>query len=258
MSRLLVVCALLGFAPFARAEDGPVEESPEAEVVEELPALPPPTLDEAEPVVPAPPEGSQPQILLHIGPGDHPEWETDADEPELPRDIAFEIVPASDHRLMTNMVGGQVYGVDPEEPVPPFVVTVGAGYARFLGPVPVDFFRIEQRFEARVPGFETLRLGASAAQMIGENGYIVGGGVRIGMAVSLCENGTALLCEGVVIVQPGFLTGLIGTRFDLNASVSFRVIVERLVQLAIDGGYSLGFGGNGALLHLTGQAGFVF
>ena len=250
--RLVALFVVLGSAAMARAQDGAPEEPQHAEA----PALPAPTLEEEEPLAPpeptTAPEEEAPEILAHIGPGDHPEWDEN-ESGALPRDVSFE-VPGD-----TRYASGASVGVDPQEPLPPFVVAVGAGFARLLGVVPIDYFRLEERFEATIPDFPTLRLGAAATQMFGSDGnYIVGGGARIGMGAVVCDDGGGLQCEGVIFVQPGFLTGQLGTRFDLNASLSFRLIVERLIELAVDGGYSLGIDGNASLFHVTGQAGFVF
>lgn len=252
--RLVALSLILGSASMALAQEGEPTPDEPAEAPAPLPA---PTLQGEEPLAPAEPtaapEEEAPQILMHIGSGDHPEW---ADEPsgELPRDIGFEV--PGDARQVT---GGAVPGVNAREPLPPFVVTIGAGFARLLAVTPIDFFRLEERFEATVPDFPTLRLGAAATQMFGDNdNYVVGGGARIGMGTTVCDDGGGLQCEGVIFVQPGFLSGQLGTRFDLNASLSLRVILERLFELAIDGGYSLQIDGDASLFHVTGQAGFVF
>jgi len=243
--------ALLFFAAPARAQDAeaaPIELPPPT-LEEETPALPP------EPLPEPPAEEGESQILLRIGPGDHPEWE--GSEP-APRDIPFETPgdARSNQATPDNPQGGQIYGTDPEEPLPPFVLAAGAGYARFLASMPVDFFRIEERFEATIPDFPTFRLGAAASQMFGANGYLVGGGVRLGLGVPLCDAGD-FVCDGVAYVQPGFLAGLIGARFDLAALLSLRLILVRTVQVAVEGGYSLLFDG-ASLLYVTGSAGFVF
>jgi len=264
MVRLPVALSLLlCLASVARAQDA--EASPDGGTPEgSMPTLPPPVLEGEEPVAPAEPspapEPEAPQILAHIGTGDHPERAEE--EGELPRDIGFDIPmggasPGQDPRQTTAMVAPSLSGVDPEEPPLPFVITVGAGFARLLAMVPLDFFRLEERFEAAVPDFPTLRLGASLSQMFGPSGTIVGGGARVGMGVTLCDE-RSLSCEGVLFAQPGFLAGLTGTRFDLNASLSLRLVVARLVQVAIDAGYSLQLGDNASLLHVTFQAGFVF
>jgi len=253
LPRLVALSLVLGSAAMARAQEG--EAAPEEPT--EAPALPAPTLEGEEPVAPAEPttapELEEPQILMHIGSGDHPEWEDQTAE-NVPRDIGFEV--PGDARPEP---GGAVQGVNPQEPLPPFTLAVGAGFARLLGVVPFDFFRLEERFEATIPDFPQLRLGAAATQMFGSDGnYIVGGGARIGMGTTLCDDGGGLQCEGAIFVQPGFLTGQVGTRFDLNASLGLRLILERLVALAVDGGYSLEIDGNASLFHVTGQAGFVF
>jgi hypothetical protein len=226
--------------------------------------LPAPTLEEAEPVAPPEPmpeppeEEGEPQILLRIGPGDHPEWE--GSEP-APRDIAFEtpgdLRTTEDLRQRSAGLRLESADEEPDEPpLPPFVLAAGAGYSRFLSTVPIDFFRVEERFEVTIPELSLLRVGAAASQMFGANGYLVGGGVRIGLGVPFCRAGD-LVCDGAAFVQPGFLAGLIGARFDLDALLSLRLILVRTVQVAVEGGYSLLFDGN-SLLHVTGSAGFVF
>ena len=88
MRRLGLICALCALTPAAAVAQ---ESEPAAPVVE----LPAPTLEEEEPVAPPEPlpapeeEEESPQILSHIGIGDHPEWEED-NEAEVPRDIPFE------------------------------------------------------------------------------------------------------------------------------------------------------------------------
>ncbi len=248
----LVALSCLASPAQAQDEEPAPIELPPPTLVEETPALPP------EPLPEPPEEEGESQILLRIGPGDHPEWEGSE---TAPRDIPFE-TPGdlrTTEDLRQSAPGVRLDSTDPEpdeRPLPPFVLAAGAGYARFLSTEPIDFFRVEERFEATIPEFTTLRLGASASQMFGENGYIVGGGVRLGLGVPFCRNAD-LVCEGVAYVQPGFLAGLTGPRFDLDALLSLRLILARTVQVAAEGGYSLLFDGN-SLLHVTGAAGFVF
>lgn len=258
--------ALLCLTATAHAQDAATDEAAgedEAGAEEAPVELPPPTLDEEEPVVPPEPlpapeeeEESQPEILTRIGPGQHPEWEDDG-EPTA-RDIAFET--PGDLRSTQASPGNQPSArfdeARPEQPAPPFVIAAGAGWARFLSTVPLDFFRIEERFEATIPEFTTLRIGAGASQMFGPEGYLVGGGVRIGMGVPFCDLGD-VVCDGVAFVQPGFMAGLTGPRFDLDALLSLRMNFLRAGQLALEGGYSLLFDG-ASLLHVTLTGGFLF
>lgn len=261
MRPLAVACALLCLTATARAQDEAAE--PEDGAPGPTAPLPPPTLEEEEPVAPLEPlpapeeEEREPQILTRIGPGQHPEWEDDADE-EPPRDIAFE-TPGdlrSSQATATNRPGLRFDGQEPEEPTPPFVLAVGAGWARYLSTVALDFFRIEERFEATIPDFPILRIGAGAAQMFNENGYLVGGGVRLGLGTPFCDLG-GVTCDGVAYVQPGFLAGLSGPRFDLDALLSVRINVERVFQLALEGGYSLGIEAV-SMPHLSLSAGGLF
>jgi len=273
VSRLLAAaCALLLVAaPVAaqtQGEEAPAEADPPAETDPpsegEVPVLPAPTLEEEEPIAPPEPlppepeeEEGQPQILEHIGPGDHPEWE-DGEDGDVPRDYAFE-VPGDQRSNVTqpgNPQAPQFPSVDEEQEVGPFHLGVGGGWARLLAGIPLDFFRAEERFEAMVPDFETLRLGAAAWQMVAEDRFVVGGGVRIGLGVRICD-GAGVICEGSVFFQPGFAAGLTGPRFDLHAGLSLRLILGQLGLLSIDGGYSLLIEGN-SIVHLGGTAGLVF
>lgn len=267
--RSLATClALLCLTATARAQEAAPDEdvASEAAPAEEAPPeLPPPTLEGEEPVAPPEPlpvapgeEESQPQILTRIGPGQHPDWEEDEDGESVPRDIPFE-TPGdmrSSQGTAEHPQGGQIYSTDPEVPSPPFVLAAGAGFARFLAATPLDFFRIDERFEATIPDFATFRIGASATQMIGENGFLVGGGVRLGLGVPLCDTGD-VICDGVVYVQPGFMAGLTGPRFDLNALMSLRLNLFHVAQVAVEGGYSF-IADAGNLLFVTGSAGVLF
>ncbi len=276
MRVILLACALCSVACPASAQEeeeetDPASEAPDAEapdaddqplVLELAPELPTPTLEGAEPIgsaepLPEPPAEPQPTILNHIGLGDHPEWEESEDDGEIPHDIAFE-TPGDPRGTTTtpDRRGAQVYGVDPEEEPPPYVLAAGAGYARFLAATPVDFFRIEERFEVALPELSGIRLGAAASQMFNDQSYVFGAGVRVGMGVNLCDTGH-MQCEGVIYVQPGFLAGLTGPRFDLNASLGLRLLLWRLLSVSVDGGYSLLFDGN-SLLHVTGSLGVLF
>jgi len=276
---LATACALLLTASPAmaqpEAEPAPAEPAPAEPAPAEVeaappggapPVLPAPTLEEEEPIAPAEPlpeappteeEQRRPQILEHIGTGDHPEWEDDEDA-ELPRDYAFE-VPSdqrSNNNTPENPQNPQLISVDEEQEVPPFHLGVGGGWARLLAAVPLDFFRLEERFEARIPDFPELRLGGAAWQMIGDDSYVVGGGLRVGMGVRICDGG-GVVCEGLVYVQPGFAAGRTGTRFDLHAGLSLRLVLDRLGLVSIDGAYSLLLESS-SIVMLGGAAGFVF
>ena len=264
MRRCVALCLALFAAPIARAQPAsaePTEEgsgAPATDPDEALPpALPPPTLTEDPSDAPEPAPDDEPHILTHIGTGDHPEWE--GERGEVPRDVAFEPPASAATEGPDAPPGAQtvVPSVRPEEPPPPFVVGVGVGWARLLAMVPIDLLRLEERFEVSIPDFRMLRVGAAATQMLGDAGYVVGGGARVGMGVSVCETG-GIVCEGVITVAPGFLTGLVGTRFDLNASLSFRLLIERVLWLAADGGYSLQFADSVSIVHLTLQLGLLF
>lgn len=245
----------------ADTEDAAAEETAPEEAAPAAPptALPPPTLEEEEPIAPAEPqpapEPEQPVILHRIGTGDHPEWE---DEGELPRDIAFET--PGDQRVATNQQApapqAQLPAAAPDVAPRTFELGVAGGYARLLAAEAIDLVRVEERFEARLPELEVLRLGVGATQMFSDTRFFVGGGVRIGFGAFFCEAGW-VQCEGVATVQPGVLYGdILGVRFDLNASLDLRFLIEHLVELSIGGGYSLL--GELSLLHVTGQVGFVF
>ena len=222
--------------------------------------LPPPTLEEAEPVAPAEPlpappeEEEEPQVLMRIGPGGR-SWQDDLDHEPVADDIAFQ-TPGDLRTTIDAPQGARLRGAEPEEPMPPFVLGAAIGWGRLIAGMNVDFVRLEERLEAMIPELPAFRIGAAATQMFSDQGYIVGGGVRVGLGVPLCSTG-GLVCDGAAFVQPGFLAGFFGARFDLDAILTLRLIVDRVLQLSVEGGYSLAFDG-ASLAHLSGGAGGVF
>lgn len=239
--------SLFGLTPSAHAQD---------ETADEPPPLPTPTLDE-EPVLteplPEPEPEPQGRILYRIGPGMHPEWEEDdRREAPLPPDIAFEI--PNDARTTGAPMRLPIEDTTPEART--FGVSLGAGFARLLGTEPVDFFRVEQRFHARVPGMDFLYLGAAASQMFGDNAVLGGGGARIGFGATFC-GAREIRCEGVAFVQPGVLAGdLLGARFDLHAALEARFLFPPMLELGVSGGYS--FLGGASMFHVTAMGGLAF
>jgi len=156
------------------AEESPEEEPPpepeESPRLQLAPDLPAPTLEGAEPIGSAEPlpemtsEPEQPTILEHIGTGDHPEWESD-DDGELPHDISFE-TPGDPRSTVTTPTssGPGAHGTQPEEEPPPYVLAAGAGFAQYLTVGgSLDFFRVEERFEATIPELSGIRLGLAAS-----------------------------------------------------------------------------------------------
>lgn len=235
------------------ARDVPLREDDEAEE-SESPVLPTVTLPDEPPPEPvaAEPE-EEPAILHRIGLGDHPDWEN---ESEAAPDVAFEVPGDQRTNAPTPQPRTQLEGVDLEEGPALFSVAVAGGYARLLATQPLDFFRLEERFEARIPAFPVLRVGVGASQMIATDGYLIGGGPRIGLGAYFC-GASWIQCEGVANVQPGVMGGShLGVRFDLNASLDLRFLLARLVELSLGGGYSLLQ--ELSLFHLTGQVGLVF
>ena len=245
--------------PAATEEEGARDPAAEDETSAEVPppplALPAPTLDDPPPIAPDEPLPSdpdpQPEILTHIGTGDHSEPE------ELPADIAFEVPgdARSTNSTPEHRPGLELRDQEPDEPLPPFLLSATAGFARFLGPSTLDFVRIEEHFEWTIPEFPVLRIGVGASQSLSGDRYVVGGGARIGMGVPFCHE-RRLTCEGAVFVQPGFLAGLTGLVFDLNASLTLRLVIGSAFVIEANGGYS--FLGAGSLLHVTGGLGVVF
>lgn len=246
----------------ASAQDGESDEegtiSEEGVALPEAPALPAPVLDDpSAPSEPIPePEEEEPEILLHIGPGDHPEWEGQEEVPENAPFVIPEPTVGAGNAVPQSIARAPANSVDPEEPSPLFSITAGAGFARLLAVEAIDYFRAEERFEARIPDIPTLRLGVAATQMVNDSDYILGGGARLGLGAYLFDEGGVRI-EGVATVQFGVLAGpLVGPRFDVNGSFDIHFAFDQLVQLSINGGYSMLF--DDSLFHLTGHLGFLF
>ena len=246
-----------GSAPDGGVPQGSVPQRSAPDGGTAIPTLPAPTLEEPPPGPPEPlpePEEEEPPVILHrISLGDHPEWEIEEGQ-ELPRDVAFEV--PGDAR--TQQQSGQIRlpSEDEQEPPPTFGVGLGAGFARLLGAVPFDYLRLEQRFEARIPEFPALRVGAAVTEMINDQYYLVGGGARLGLGATWCDAGW-VACEGVAIVQPGVMGGdILGVRFDLHAGLDLRFHFRGLLELSVSGGYSLL--GETSLFHVGGEGAIVF
>lgn len=256
IQRAALLCCLCLIPGLARAQDATPEEGAPEEGTP--PALPAPTLEEPPPGPPEPlpepeEEEEQPEILHRISVGDHPEWEIEEGE-EVPRDISFEV--PGDTR--THTPSGQIQLPSDEEPsVPPtFGLGVGAGFARLLGAIPFDYFLLNQRFEARIPDFPALHLGAAVSEMFNDGDYLVGGGARIGLGATWCDAGW-VVCEGIATIQPGVMGGpMLGVRFDLHAELDLRFHFRGLLELGVVGGYSLL--GETSLLQVGGEAAIVF
>ena len=236
------------------AEETEPEETERGETERgETPTLPAPSLEDPEmPTGPAPdpPEEEEetPAVLHHIGVGDHPDWEESADDP-VPADVPF-VVP-DDMRVAS---GGQLPPTEPEEGPKTFALAVGAGFARLLADPALDFFAITERFDFRVEGFEALRIGAGASELIGQS-FLFDGGARIGLGAFFCQD-RIIRCEGVATLQLGVATGGIGTYFSIHADLDLHFLFDNTFQLTVEGGYSLL--GTNSLLFASGLVGLTF
>ena len=213
--------------------------------------LPAPTLEDPEPVASPEPlpepveEAPEPdgEVLFRLS-GD--------DAPPPPRDVAFEV--PGDQRTSTESATVPT-SAPPETPVPPFAIAAGVGWARIDGAVPVDMVRIEQRFDARVPDFESLRLGVGVAEMFGQE-LLVEAGVRAGLGTYFCSD-SWVHCEIAATLQLGVAAGdALGVEFDLHGELELRFLLEHILELTAVGGYSLI--GPRSLFHATGVVGIVF
>ena len=230
------------------------------------PTLPPPTLspEEMDPPpeplegeeVPEPPEEEEgeTEILMHIGTGDHPEWEEE-NAREVPRDVAFEV--PGDARTGQG-VGASSVSIDEERFGEPREFALGAGvsWARLISATEIDFLRVDQRFDWRVPDFPALRLGIGASQSFAANQWLVGGGLRAGLGTYFCES-RLVRCEIVAVVQPGVLGGdVLGPRFDLHAALEAHFDFAGVFGAWVTGGFSQL--GTESMVHLGGVAAFLF
>lgn len=245
-SAAVMVAAIV---PEVRAQDA--HDSPDTEAPQPVPAV---TLGfEGEPAPEPEPEG--PPILEGVGWSYRDREDGNDEEAEpLPDDIPF-VVPGDLRTRSVEHGRLALPGLDesPTHP-PPFLVSLGAGFTRQLNQDPVHYFRLQQRFEARVPGLDMLRLGAGAAQMIGDH-FLFEGGARIGLGAGFCDE-PGIYCEGVVAVQPGIALGDFGTFFALDADLDIRVVFDRL--LLISAGASLSFIGEAVFVHAALNGGLTF
>lgn len=222
-------------APPALAQDPGSSDAPLVPAIE--------LSDEAEPPERVP-------ILERIGPSrraarEDEEQDTAEAPGRLPDDIAF-VVPGD---LRTREARGALPAAEPPPP-PTFLVSLGAGFTRQLANVAVDYLRLEQSFEARIPELLDLRVGLGVAELISDDLFVFEIGPRVGLGAGFC-NERALRCEGVVQVQPGVAAGYLGVAFDLHARLELRLLIERVVELSAHGAFSLiggttfvGAGGN--------------
>ncbi|GAB5549452.1 MAG: hypothetical protein SangKO_092120 [Sandaracinaceae bacterium] len=191
-----------------------------------------------EPLEPPPEEEEgEPQILYRIRTGDHPEWEEE-NARQVPRDVSFEV--PGDARTGTG-VGAEATAIDEERFGEPSEFAIGAGvsWARLLTSVDIDFVRVEERFDWRIPDFGQMRLGLSASQSFAANQYLVGGGLRAGLGAYFCET-RLVRCEIVAVVQPGVLAGdVLGARFDLHGSLEAHFDFDGVFGAWVEGGFSI-------------------
>lgn len=174
-----------------------------------------------------------------------------------PPDVAF-VVPmgpqgaAGDLRANTSNL--RLPGQN-TQPAPPYGISAAAGFTRQLAMEPIDYVRVEERFEARIPGFSELRLGVGSAQMINSQYFVIEAGPRVGMGAYFCDT-PEMKCEGIIDLQPGVAFGSFGVLFDLNASLDLRLQIERVFEVGVSGAFS--FIGDGTFLSLGGMLGVTF
>lgn len=259
-------------------DDEGLEETPAAPVT---PApLPAPTLPD-EPELPPPAEeaeeeGPNREVLFRMT--------RDEDDDPLPPDVAFETpgdlrTSSATQGQLPPILQGRAAPRDDDDDddddgltdapwtPPAFVVAAGAGWTRLLiAERPIDYVRFEQRFEARIPDFDAVKLGVGVAELYSNQADVEGGtprervmieaGVRVGMGFFFCE-ASWVRCEGQITLQPGVIAGEpLGVQFDLHAGLELRFLFENLVQVSAGAAYSLV--GTTSLVHATGLIGIVF
>lgn len=278
-ARWVLVCGIaMGLAAPSLA--GAQDEAPPDVPVTPTP-LPAPTLpDEPElpPPAEAPPEEVEPnrEVLFHLT--------REEDDEALPPDVAFETPgdlrtsSATQGQLPPILAGRPAPREDDDEEgdeealtapwtPPPFLVAAGVGWTRLLFTErPIDYVRFEQRFEARIPDFDAVKLGVGVAELYSNQADVEGGaprervmveaGVRLGMGFFFCE-ASWVRCEGQITLQPGVIAGEpLGVQFDLHASLELRFLFANIVQASAGAAYSLV--GTTSLIHVTGMFGLVF
>jgi hypothetical protein len=197
--------------------------------------LPPPELDPAIEPAPPPAPAPEPDLRLRVRAGQLEDGlfeDEEADEDPLPRNVPAE---------MTNEVASVDAARAPEaEPAPgrrwaPFAVAAGVSWARLLSAMAYDFVSIHQRFEARVPGFEALRLGAGISELISDSRWMIIGGARIGLGAVLFDLGW-LAGEAIVSAQLGVAGGDLGVYFDLRGTLDVRFLLASVIEIGATGG----------------------
>ena len=252
--RIAIALSLLvtALAASARAQDASAQDAsaPDAEETEVEAA---PSLDvEVEPDPPPEPTPERVPILERIGPSRRRE-----PAQASTRDVPF-VVPsaAQDARIQ-----GQGLELPPEEPPEPpiFDIAIGAGWTRQLANIALDYVRLEQRFEARIPDFLGLFVGVGVAELIdptGVAGYIIEVGPRVGFGAGFCDD-SLVRCEGVVYVQPGVAAGpYIGVQFDFQGALDLRFLFARILELSA--GAALSFIDGTTFVSASGNVGLRF
>ncbi len=250
---VLLSLGVIASAADARAQDAGVpEEETEAETAEtetgEAEAAP--TLEvELEPDPTHEPTPERVPILERIGPPPRRE--------PAPRDVPFTVPSdAQDARIQ-----GQGLELPPEEPPEPpiFGIAIGAGWTRQLSNIAIDYVRLEQRFEARIPDFLGFFVGVGVAELFDltspGGGFIIEVGPRAGFGAGFCDD-RLVQCEGVVFIQPGIAAGDLGLQFDFQGALDLRFLFARLVELS--GGAAISFIGGTSFITVSGNAGLRF
>lgn len=213
--------------------------APAIAYAQELPApeLPSPEIEEPE-------EEERPQILMRITRGqlDDPlAVDEEDDEGPLPRDIPRE---TSEMGSMDQPRAPEAEREEGYRP-PPFSIGVGVGWTRLIS-LTFDMFMLHQRFEARIPEFPALVLGAGISEMFADR-YLIAGGPRVGLGAVMFDE-RWIACEALVTIQPGVAAGDLGVYFDLNGTLDIRFSMWRTVELGLSGG--IHFLGNATMVDL--------
>lgn len=176
---------------------------------------------------------------------------------EAQPDVAFTL---PDPERRDPRVARQGFQLPAEEPAPPpiFGVAIGAGFSRLLANIAIDYLRLEQRFEARIPELSGFFVGAGVAELFDPTSidrYIIEVGPRAGFGASFCDD-RLVRCDGVVLVQPGVAAGHLGVQFDFQAALEVRFLFARLLELSAGGTFS--FVGSATFVSLAGNVGLAF
>jgi hypothetical protein len=176
-------------------------------------------------------------------------------EPTPERVPLLERIGPSDPR-----VARQGFQLPAEEPAPPplFGIAIGAGFSRLLANIAIDYVRLEQRFEARIPELTGFFVGAGVAELFDPTSldrFIIEVGPRAGFGASFCDD-RLVRCDGVVLVQPGVAAGHLGVQFDFQAALEVRFLLLRLLELSAGGTFS--FVGSATFVSLAGNIGLAF